>query len=174
MRKRNILLTYVDINQTSSVESIQTASFKLMGEGIEELTQTYNAETETKQYIHQASGTTDLKSYAPTISISQEAIEDDDAYTFFDEKIRRPRSVGKASETFIVNVEGTYEGKEVTGTTFPAELQRVSISIDDYGGSASDGLSIGYTLNYRGDSIWGTWNATEEKWTNTPYTGSTI
>lgn len=173
MLKRKTLLTYVDVAQkVTGADSVTGANWALLGEGIEEATQSYNAETESKQYIHQSSGTSQIKSYAPTIAIDQESIEDDEAYTFFDEKIRRPRAIGKAAETYIVNVEGTFNGKEVTGTSFPAELQKVSVSIDEYGGEASDGLSLGYTLNYMGDPTWGTWNAEDETWTNTPFTGA--
>lgn len=171
MQKRNTLLTYVDVAQkVTGADGVTGASWALLGEGIEEGTISYNSETESKQYIHQGSGTTQIKSYAPTIAITQESILDDDAYTFFDEKIRRPRAIGTSAETYIVNVEGTHNGKEVTGTSLPAELQKVSISIDEYGGSASDGKSIGYTINYMGDGVWGTWDATTKTWSNTPYT----
>lgn len=173
MLKRKTLLTYVDVAQkVTGANSVTGASWALLGEGIEEATQSYNAETESKQYIHQASGTTQIKSYAPTIAIDQESIVDDDAYTFFDEKIRRPRAIGASAETYIVNVEGTFNGKEVTGTSFPAELQKVSVSIDEYGGEASDGLSLGYTLNYMGDPVWGSWDATTQTWSNVEYTGT--
>lgn len=170
MLKRNTLLTYVDTSQTVSEKSQEGAKWALLGEGIEELTQSYNSETETKHFIHQSSGTTQIKSYAPTIDISQEAIVSDEAYKFFDEKIRRPRAIGADAETYIVNVEGVYDGKLITGTSFPAELQKVSISINDNGGSAEDGITLGYALNYIGDAVWGTWDATTKTWSDTPFT----
>lgn len=173
MQDRNTLLTYVDVAQkVTGAASVTDAKWALLGEGIEEGTISYNPETESKHYIHQKSGDTHIKSYAPTLAITQESIIDDDAYTFFDEKIRRNRATGTSAETYIVNVEGTYNGQEVTGSKYPAELQKVSISIDEYGGSGSDGKSLGYTINYKGDPDWGTWDATSQAWSNTPYTGS--
>lgn len=172
MQDRNTLLTYVDVAQkVTDATSVTGAEWALLGEGIEEGSISYNPETESKHYIHQKSGNTDIKSYAPTLQISQESIIDDDAYTFFDEKIRRPRATGNSAVTYIVNVEGTYNGQEVSGTTFPAELQKVSISIDEYGGSGTDGKSLGYTINYKGDAVWGTWDATTMTWSNETYAG---
>lgn len=170
MQDRCTLLTYVDVAQKVTGSTTTGANWALLGEGIEEGNISYNPETESKHFIHQKSGNTQIKSYAPTISISQESIVDDEAYTFFDEKIRRPRVTGKSAETYIVNVEGTYNGKEVTGNTFPAELQKVSISIDEYGGSGADGKSLSYSINYKGDAIWGTWNAETQTWSDTAYT----
>ena len=52
-------------------------------------------------------------------------------------------------------------------TAIPAEKQSVSIQIDNYGGAASSPLSIGYTLNFKGDSVAGTFNATTKTFTAT-------
>lgn len=45
-----------------------------------------------------------------------------------------------------------------TGGAYPAQKQPVSIQIDSYGGAAADPLSIGYTINWRGNGETGTFN----------------
>ena len=42
-----------------------TDTYALLGDGITSLTEEFNPESETKQYINQANGTTNIKSYTP-------------------------------------------------------------------------------------------------------------
>ena len=48
---------------------------------------------------------------------------------------------------------------------YPAVMQPVSIQIDSYGGAATDPLSIGYTINWRGQSVEGRFDLSSKTFT---------
>ena len=77
---------------------------------------------------------------------------------------RYGESIGKLDaieqDTLMVDVFETPVGK-----AYPASRQPVSIQIDSYGGPASDPLSIGYTINWRGDSEQGSFNVETKTFT---------
>ena len=55
-----------------------TENYVLLGDGISSLTEEFNPENETKHYIHQSSGTANVKSYAPSMSVEKEYIKDEE------------------------------------------------------------------------------------------------
>ena len=62
--------------------------YVLLGDGITSLSEEFNAESETKQYINQKNGTTNIKSYTPSISVEKEYIKDDELQAWMNEKIK--------------------------------------------------------------------------------------
>ena len=76
---REKLMHYFDIGDG-------TENYVLLGDGISSLTENFNPENETKHYIHQSSGTANVKSYAPSISVEKEYIKDEDLQKWIDKK----------------------------------------------------------------------------------------
>lgn len=148
------------INTTPSAE---TPTYNLVGDGVTELSVNYGAQTKTEQYINQDSATTDITGYQPTSSVSQTAKKGDPVYEYVN-TIRKNRAILSDAYTDIIMADA-YEVANGNLTEIPAERQPVSISIDTYGGSASDPLSITYAINFRGNSTQGTFNATDKSFT---------
>ena len=91
---REILRHYFNIGAGEKDEYV------LLGDGITALTEEFNPETETKQYIHEANGSTSVKSYTPSIQIEREYIKDDALQTWINEKIKT-LPTGSAQELTI-------------------------------------------------------------------------
>lgn len=145
----------VFLNTTPS----KTATYALIGDGVTELTLGYSPQTTTEQYINQDSGTTEITGYQPTAPVSMIAKKGDAIYEFID-NIRKTRAILDAANSDIIMADAWNVATVGDVTTIPSEKQSVSIQIDNYGGSASSPLTIGYTLNFKGSSTIGTFNAT--------------
>ena len=122
------------------------AAYALVGDGVTELSISYNPQTSTEQYIHQDTANTELTGYQPNAPVTSQAVKGDPAFEFVNE-LRKRLPIGSDAHTDIVMLD-IFD--EPTGGAYPATKQPVSIQIDSYGGAASDPLSIGYTINWRG------------------------
>jgi hypothetical protein len=153
--KRSEVKTFVNVNPSGA------ASYKLIGDGVTTGAIGYNPKTSEETYIHEDSATISVESYAPTLPVEAIAVSGDDVFEFID-GLRIARAVLDDAETDIVNV-WMYE----TGgpTAFPAEKQTVSIQIDEFGGDGGSSVKINYTINFVGDPVIGTFNATSSVFT---------
>ena len=138
-----------------NIGSSTTASYKLLGDGITSLTEEFNPESETKQYINQANGTTAIKSYTPSISIEKEYIKDEDVQTWMNEKVRL-LPTGSDAETDYVRINLFEETS--TENEYKAVKRKCSYQIDSVGGDAGSELITALTLGGIGDGIQGTFN----------------
>lgn len=149
--KRSAFLLF--INTASGGTS--TGSYALVGDGVTELTISYNAQTTTSQYIHQNAATTTVTGYQPNAPITAEVVKGDEAFEFFNE-MRRNLPIGSDAQTDIVMVD-------VFDNNF-AIKQKVAVQVDSYGGAASDPLSISSTLNWIGEGEQGTFDIDSKTW----------
>lgn len=147
--KRSEFQTFLDITPST------TATYVLLGEGVTTGKLSYNPKTLEETYIHEDSATITLESYAPTMPVEQTAISGDDVFDYIDE-LRIARAVLADAETHICNVWMYESGGP---GTYPAEEQDVSVQIDDFGGEGGTAVKINYTLNFIGDPVPGTFNA---------------
>ena len=131
-----------------------TAHYALIGDGVTELSVSYNPQTNTEQYIHQDTANTELTGYQPNAPVTSQVVKDDEAFQFVN-GLRKKLPIGSDAHTDIVLVD-VFETP--TGGAYVATRQPVSIQIDSYGGAASDPLSIGYTINWRGSGTDGTFD----------------
>ena len=120
----------------------ESAIYALVGDGV------------TEQYIHQDSASTDITGYQPNAPVTAQVIKGDAAFDFIN-TMRKSLPVMNDAYTDIVMFDAFDEAEE---GAYPATRQPVSIQIDSYGGAASDPLSIGYTINWRGSAEQGTFN----------------
>ncbi len=144
-----------------NIGSSQEPQYVLLGDGITSLTEEFNPETETKQYIHQANGTTSIKSYTPSISITKEYINDD-LQAWIDEKIKL-LPVGSAAVSDYVRIN--ILEKTSSDGTYPAVKRNCSYQFDSIGGDAGSELTSSMTLGGVGDPIIGTFNVSTRTFT---------
>lgn len=129
-------------------------NYVLLGDGITSLTEEFNPEQDTKQYIHQSNGTTTVKSYTPSISVEKEYIKDDELQKWMDAKIKiLPTGTAAQSDYIRINIlEDSVDG------AYPAVKRRCSYQFDSIGGDAGNELVSSMTLGGIGDGIQGTFD----------------
>lgn len=132
----------------------EAAAYSIIGPGVTELSISYNPQTNTEQFIHEDTANTELTGYQPNAPVTAQAVKDDPTFNFINQ-MRKDLPIGSDAHTDVVLVD--IFGKK-TGTSYEATRQPVSIQIDSYGGPASDPLSIGYTINWRGSGVKGTFD----------------
>lgn len=147
--KRSSFLMFIN---TTPKESAGT--YALIGDGVTELSIAYNPQTNTEQYIHQDTANTDMTGYQPNAPVTSQVVKNDQAFEFIND-MRKRLPIGSDAHTDVVMVD-VFD--TASGGAYPAIKQPVSVQIDSYGGAASDPLSIGYTINWRGNGTPGTFN----------------
>lgn len=158
--KRHELQHFVDIEMD---KTLANPDYHLLGDGIASLTEEFNAEEETEQWINQANGTTDVKSYTPSISVEMQDIdqEDTDLVDWFNTLIDTLPTGSSAISSYVrVRIKGA-------GPSYPAVQRRCSVSVGNTGGDAGANVTNSITLGGRGDGIPGTFNVQTGKFTAT-------
>ena len=153
--KRSEVMTFMNVNPSGA------ASYKLIGDGVTTGAIGYNPKTTEETYIHEDSASISVESYAPNMPVEAMAVSGDDVFEFVD-ALRVARAVLDDAETDIVNVWAYESGGP---TAYPAEKQTVSIQIDEFGGDGGAAVKINYTINFIGDPIPGTFNASTSAFT---------
>lgn len=134
---REKLMHFFNIG-TSDVEK-----YVLLGDGITSLSEEFNAESETKQYINQKNGTTNIKSYTPSISVEKEYIKDDELQAWMNEKIKILPTGSEAMSDYVrVNILET----PTEAGVYPAVKRKCSYQFDSIGGDAGSELMNNMTL----------------------------
>ena len=142
----------------------ETEQYVLIGDGVSSLVEEFNPESGTKQYINQSNGTTNIKSYTPSISVEKEYIKDDKLQNWMNEKIKTLPTGSSAMSSYVrLNIleTPTEEGE------YPAVKRKCSYQFDSIGGDAGSELMNNMTLGGVGDPIQGTFNVTTNKFTPT-------
>lgn len=138
-----------------NIGTAESAEYVLMGDGITSLTEDFNPESDKKQYINQANGTTSIKSYTPSISVEKEYIKNEKLQKWMDEKIRvLPVGTDAESDYVRVNIMET----PTADGSYPAVKRACSYQFDNIGGEAGGELKNGMTLGGIGGGIQGTFN----------------
>lgn len=145
---REILRHYFNIGTTEAPEYV------LLGDGVTSLTEEFNPESDTKQYIHESNGSTTVKSYTPSISIEKEYIKDDDLQDWINEKIKLlPTGAAAQSDYIRINIlEKAADG------VYPAVKRKCTYQFDNIGGEAGSALMNSMTLGGVGDGIQGSFD----------------
>lgn len=133
------------LNTTPSANS---PTWSIIGVGVTEFAQEYNAQTTTEKWIIHKNATTTTDSYQISGSVSQKCYKGDAVFEFIN-ALRRNASVGGDCVTQILDVDMYDE----TSSAYKATLYDCNISIDTYGG---EDAVIEYTISYNGDPTLGT------------------
>lgn len=159
-------LKFTPLGQTSG-EGIH-----LISQGVSELTEEFNPETEETHYIGDQYGTTTLKRYAMTVPLTMEYINDDAVCTFIKSVAMQMPTGDKADVEYIrfciLDKETTPAGQ--TGNSYIAYKYNASISISNMGGAGEDYLGIEAQINLRGDPTTGIITVTEGDTTTYAFT----
>lgn len=140
-----------------NIGTADAPDYVLLGDGITSLTEEFNPESETKQYIHQANGTTNIKSYTPSISVEKEYMKGEKLQKWMDEKVKiLPVGTAAQSDYVRVNILETPTSDGV----YPAVKRNCSYQFDNIGGDAGSELKSSMTLGGVGDGIQGYFNVT--------------
>lgn len=153
--KRSQLMTFMNTTPSGA------ATYSLIGDGVTGGSISYNPQVEEETYIHQDSATITVESYSPKLSLEASAVAGDAVFDFID-ALRVARAVLDDAQTDIVNVWAYESGGP---TAYPAEKQNVSIQVDEFGGEGGSSVKINYTVNFLGDPIPGTFNASTKAFT---------
>ncbi len=153
--KRSEVMTFMNTTPLAA------ATYKLIGDGVTTGAIEYNPKTTEETYIHEDSATISVESYAPSLPVEAIAVSGDEVFEFID-ALRVARAVLDDAETDIVNVWAYESGGP---TAYPAEKQTVSIQIDEFGGDGGSSVKINYTINFIGDPVVGTFNASTSAFT---------
>lgn len=144
-----------------NIGTLEVPKWVLLGDGITSLTEEFNPESETKQYINNSNGTTNVKSYTPSVSVEREYITDD-LQEWMNEKIKvLPTGSSAISEYVRINLLE----KAVDGV-YPAVKRKCTYQFDSTGGDAGAEWINAMTLGGVGDAEQGTFDVTKgaEKW----------
>ena len=154
---REKLMHFFNIGTSEKLEYV------LLGDGITSMTEEFNPESDTKQYINQANGTTVIKSYTPSISIEKEYIKDEALQKWIDEKIRiLPTGSSAQSDYIRINILDS-----VSDGVYNAVKRKCSYQFDSIGGDAGSELVNAMTLGGIGEGIQGTFNVSTSTFTAT-------
>lgn len=130
-------------------------NYVLLGDGITSLTEEFNPESESKQYINKVSASNRVKSYAPSISVEKEYIKEEALQTWMNEKIRvLPVGVEAESDYIRINI---LDGASADGS-YPAVKRPCTYQFDSIGGDGGGDIMNNMTLTGNGDAVQGTFN----------------
>lgn len=160
--KRELLAHYVDINMVKTAAG-SGQDYHLIGEGVESLSEEFNSETETKQWINQANGNTDVKSYTPNIDFDMEDVDpEDEEMQEWVNKMVDTLPTGSAAVTSYIRVRL----KNPTGEgVYKAVKRMCAVSVGSTGGDAGANVTNSISLGGKGDGIPGTFNVTTNTFT---------
>ena len=150
--KRPLIQHFLDT--AKSADYATGVTWKQIGLNVTDMSIDYGAQTETEQDIVSNSATTDVTGYQPTSAVSQQCTKGDPIFTFITE-LRRERAILGDCQTWLLNVD-IWDSTGEPATTYKAEVQKVSVQVDTYGGAGGETPVQEFTINFIGDPIPGT------------------
>lgn len=129
--------------------SYETPKFLLMCEGITELTEELNPDTEEIQYICETTKTTNIKSYSKKLEVDMAYIRDNELINYANYLIRTMGTGKKASGDYVrINKD---EEMYSVPNSYIAIRQRATVYPESIGGSAEDPLHEKFVMDSAGD-----------------------
>ena len=148
--KRSSVIHLLNTGTTSS------PTWNLINEGVTELTENFNPDTDSLQYVAEDSATTVVKRYAPSISLTAVIVNGDPVNEWIRTQINT-LPLGENADTQYIRF--CVLDKISTGSTTPNEytayMRNAVISVDSIGGEAGDNVNTTVNLNGKGDQIKG-------------------
>ena len=145
----------------NTAPAAESSTWALIGDGVSEMSITYNPQTSEEVYINQNSGTTDVESYKPTIAAPMTALKGDEVFTFVDGlRTRRAVLTDCVTECLLV-----YLYRDSESGTYEAERNACAVQIDDFGGAGGEAAKLNFTLLLQGDAQQGTFDPATKAFT---------
>jgi hypothetical protein len=150
--KRSEIQTFLNTTPESPhILASALATYALIGDGVVSGEIDMGPKTTEEQFIAEDTASISIDSYSPKFPVEQTAIVGDAVFNFVDQ-LRLDRAILGDAETDIVNV-WMYETP--TSTAYPAEQQKVAISVEDVGGDGGAPVKLNYTINFVGNPVAG-------------------
>lgn len=134
--KRSLYATFMNVGTET------TEDYARMGKGISEMKESYNAEEESNQYIHEDSQTNEVLSYSPTFDVTQKCYVGEKIFEFIDEK-RKNLAVEEDAKTDCLKV---YLYSQLAENVYEAAKINTTIVIGDF-----DAKEITYNVKQNGN-----------------------
>lgn len=139
--------------------------YRLLGDGINSLTEEMNPEEEQKHYIHQKRGTNRVKSYQRTLEVDKEDCEDDDVQVWIDGLVDKLPTGASANTSFVrLRLKDAVDGQ--TGV-YKAIKVPCTVSVASSGGDGGDYVHNVINIKQCGDDIEGTFDVATSTFTAT-------
>lgn len=143
---------YIDTSMGKSTET-----FKLLGDGIESLTEEMNPEEETKHYIHMANASNKVKSYQRTFEVDKEDCIEDDVQRWIDSLVD-DLPVGATANTSFVRLRLKDSIPDEVGS-YKAIKVPCTVSVVSSGGDGGDYVHNVINIKQYGEDVKGVFNA---------------
>lgn len=145
--KRTEIATFLDTTPASS------ATLSLLGMGITDYGQDYNANTTTEKYIIDDVATTTLDSYNISATASQTCYYGDAVYDYINE-LRRKAAIGEEVRTHVYDVDKYDYTGSGSSRKYAATKYDCAVVVNSY--AKGERPAIEYTIYYNGTPTLGT------------------
>lgn len=165
--KRDLLAHYVDIGMKTAIDAEDT-NFHLLGEGVGALSEEFNPETETKQWINDKNGNTAIKSYTPSIEVEIEDCDQDDTelIDWLNDLVDDLPTGKDATSSYVrVRLNRPLDSAGTDAKVFKAVKRMCSISVSSTGGDAGSNVVNSISIGGKGDGKKGYFNIETNKFT---------
>lgn len=157
---REDLRHYVDTSMNAD-----KATYFLLGDGINSLTEEMNPEEETKHYIHMAKAANRVKAYQRGFEVDREDCVEDDVQKWIDGLVDKLPTGIKAQTSFVrFRIKDAVDGS--TGV-YKAIKVPCTVSVASSGGEGGDYVHNVINIKQCGDDIEGTFDVATSTFTET-------
>lgn len=157
---REDLRHYVDTSMNAD-----KATYFLLGDGINSLTEEMNPEEETKHYIHMAKAANRVKAYQRGFEVDREDCVEDDVQKWIDGLVDKLPTGIKAQTSFVrFRIKDAVDGS--TGV-YKAIKVPCTVSVASSGGEGGDYVHNVINIKQCGDDIEGTFDVATSTLTET-------
>lgn len=157
---REDLRHYVDTSMNASA-----ATYALLGDGINSLTEEMNPEEETKHYINMAKASNAVKAYQRTFEVDKEDCVEDAVQIWIDGLVDKLPTGAKAQTSFVrFRIKDAVEGQ--TGV-YKAIKVPCTVAVASSGGDGGDYVHNVINIKQCGDDVEGTFDVATSTFTVT-------
>lgn len=139
------------------------ATYELLGDGIESLTEEMNPEEESKQYINMESKSNNVKAYQRTFEVDKEDCVEDAVQKWMDGLVDK-LPIGAAAKTSFVRLR-LRDAVSGNAGTYKAIKVPCTVSVNSNGGDAGDYVHNAVSVKQCGEDIHGTFNISTKTFT---------
>lgn len=139
-----------------------TKKWDLFGVGTTEYEESYNSNVSEEHWIINKNANKDVDGYGLTSGPEQTCYKGDPVFEFIDD-IRYRLKTGKDAETEVLEIDKYKVTDADTTPKYQARVFKVCIGLDSRSREGGAGVKIKYSINYKGDPIFGTVTFTNGK-----------
>lgn len=155
---REDLRHYIDTSMNG-----ENATYEMLGDGIESLTEEMNPEEETKHYINMAKASNQVKSYQRSFDVDKEDCIDDAVQKWIDGMVDSLPVGAKARTSFVrFRLKDAVEG---SAGTYKAIMVPCTVAVSSSGGDGGDYVHNVISVKQAGDDVKGTFNISTKTFT---------